>query len=260
MLDPSRLIATRSREEVREELKIQPEQRAIAFMGEMLNRNNPYALIQAVKALNEESPEEERYVAVFVGEGNNILEAHQYASAHLGIEGPFRFLGARGDTADILAAVDVVLAPAVYPNAGHDVLQAWAAGVPVVGTWVGPVAGHSDSRGAMLLVPRAIEKAPKQILHMQFQQEAIAEKVASSYAEAIAEVFTERDATAVRIERGRELLAERYDPAGFGERWTARLLKEGGFPAPEGQAPEADAPTAVEAPAEGGEATEGAPE
>lgn len=239
--DQNRLVPQRARELVRKEMRVTPEQRVVACFGDLITRNNPWAVIQAIKALNHERGDgDPEYVGVLIGEGNNVPEIRQYSDRLLRQDGPVRFLGGRTDIGDLLAAVDVVLAPAVGRSAGHSVLDALAVGVPVVATPVG-VAADPAIKDAIILVPRAIENADGPIPPMQLEQEELAERIGTAYAEAIAEVFDDRDATAVREERGRELILSHYSPQAWGKRWTRELLLRAGFPLPpetEGPAPE----------------------
>jgi len=125
-IDPSRVQPTRSPEEVRRELKIEDGQKVMTFIGNMSNANNPYALSHAIAELGDE------WIGLFVGEGNDAVEVRMHAEKK--IPKRFRFAGARPDVGDLLAVTDCVLVPALRPTRGFAVLEAWAAGVPVIAT------------------------------------------------------------------------------------------------------------------------------
>lgn len=213
-IDPERIKPTRSREEVRSELRL-GDRKAIAFIGRLHNLRNPYALVQAMMQL----PKEE-YVAVFVGEGDHAVELRMYCEARLGgpAEDRFRFLGSRPDIGDILAAVDAVVVPSLTPTHGYTILEAWAAGVPVLAT---PVGVAETRGGALLHLPRALNDVPQHLRHEQLQVPELAERVGKLYAEAIVDLFDSPD-TQKRVARGLEVAAE-YHPQAFGERWTKRI-------------------------------------
>jgi len=214
-IDGARLAPARTREQVREELRLEPEQKAIAFIGRLHNLRNPYALVQAIKHLPED------YVAVFVGEGDHAVEVRMYCEAQLGgvAAGRFRFLGSRPDIGDILSGVDAVMVPSLTPTHGYTILEAWAAGVPVLAT---PVGIAKDRGGALLHLPRALQQLPQHLRHEQLQTPELAERVGNLYAESILDVF-ESDETEKRVARGRQG-ADDMKPANFGSAWTERIL------------------------------------
>ncbi len=65
------------------------------------------------------------------GEERAALEAR---AAKLGIDTRVTFLGWRDDVAALLAAADMLVCPSRHEPLGNVVLEAWAAGVPVVAT------------------------------------------------------------------------------------------------------------------------------
>jgi glycosyltransferase involved in cell wall biosynthesis len=76
----------------------------------------------------------------------------------LGLESRLRFLGWRDDTAALLAAADLLVCPSRREPLGNVVIEAWAAGVPVVATASeGPLALIDDDQTGRL-VP--IDDAP----------------------------------------------------------------------------------------------------
>lgn len=70
-------------------------------------------------------------------------------------EGAVRFLGERDDVPDLLAAVDLLLVPSWEEPFGRSVVEAMAAGVPVLATDVGgPAEILRPARAGILLPPR----------------------------------------------------------------------------------------------------------
>jgi glycosyltransferase involved in cell wall biosynthesis len=220
-LPPDPRAPARTRAEVRGELKVTEDQRVVGFVGDLVNRNNPYSMIQALADLNRDEPG--RYVGVFIGEGYNVQEIYDYSSRILGYEAtPIRILGARSDIPALLDAVDVLLSPSVVASPGYDVLQAWQRGVPVVATPLG-LGADAENHVALMLVPRAVENADRNIQHLRLVSQEIAERVGSAYSSAIAEIFTDEDGTRERVAQGRERVVH-YGSDAFGERWTTKLV------------------------------------
>jgi len=93
-----------------------------------------------------------RAVAIFVGDGplRSELEATARASA---APGSVVFLGTRGDVADVLSAVDVVAHPSFEEGNASAILEAMAAGRPVVATAVGGNVESVIDGATGLLVP-----------------------------------------------------------------------------------------------------------
>jgi glycosyltransferase involved in cell wall biosynthesis len=76
----------------------------------------------------------------------------------LGLESRLRFLGWSDDTAALLAAADLLVCPSRREPLGNVVIEAWAAGVPVVATASeGPLALIDDDETGRLV---AIDDAP----------------------------------------------------------------------------------------------------
>jgi glycosyltransferase involved in cell wall biosynthesis len=87
---------------------------------------------------------------VLIGDGPERNQLEQMADS-LGIDA--RFLGARTDVAGFLARADVVVLPSLYEGSSNAVMEAMAAGRPVVATAVGGTPELLEGRG--MLVPPA---------------------------------------------------------------------------------------------------------
>ncbi|MEV7003547.1 glycosyltransferase [Streptomyces sp. NPDC093982] len=87
---------------------------------------------------------------VLIGDGPERTRLEQMADS-LGIDA--RFLGARTDVAGFLARADVVVLPSLYEGSSNAVMEAMAAGRPVVATAVGGTPELLEGRG--MLVPPA---------------------------------------------------------------------------------------------------------
>jgi glycosyltransferase involved in cell wall biosynthesis len=111
------------------------------------------------------------------------------AAAELELGERVRFLGERADVPEILGAVDLLLAPSWEEPFGRAIVEAMAAGVPVVATNVGgPVEIVEDGATGLLLAPRRPE----------------------AWAEAIEALLAEPGRAAAMGRRGREVAHRRF--------------------------------------------------
>ncbi|MDX3763434.1 glycosyltransferase [Streptomyces sp. AK02-04a] len=101
---------------------------------------------------------------VLIGDGPERAPLRQMAD-RLGID--VRFLGARTDVACFLARADAVVLPSLYEGSSNAVMEAMAAGRPVVATAVGGTPELLEGRG--VLVPPAdaagLAEGLRQVLH-----------------------------------------------------------------------------------------------
>ena len=100
-------------------------------------------LIEAAAIL----PQTERRVQIVIaGEGTERERLEQLAS-HLGVTERVRFLGFRKDVGDLLAACDLVVLPSLREGLSIALLEAMAAGKPIIASSIGSqreVASHAD--------------------------------------------------------------------------------------------------------------------
>jgi len=94
--------------------------------------------------------------AVFVFAGDGVERAALEAQAReLGVASRIRFLGQRDDIARLLASADVFVLPSLYEGLPITVLEAMAAGTPVVATAVDGTAEAVVDGATGILVPPA---------------------------------------------------------------------------------------------------------
>lgn len=104
--------------------------------------------VQAVSRLRNEFPTL-RYVVV--GEGE-YLELLRRTAEALGVSDRIMFLGFRGDVDSILPAFDIFVLPTFREAMGISVVEAMAAGLPVIASYVGGIP-EVISDGTGVLVP-----------------------------------------------------------------------------------------------------------
>jgi glycosyltransferase involved in cell wall biosynthesis len=90
-------------------------------------------LLAAVAWVRERVPDV-RLLLIGEGELRDELEAQARA---LGLSGAVIFAGIRTDVAEIVAALDIFVLPSLWEGTSNAVLEAMAAGLPIVATAVG---------------------------------------------------------------------------------------------------------------------------
>ena len=160
-------------------------------------------VLRAFADVHERFPGSELW---FVGDGDDRPAAERLA-AELGVQGATRFLGVREDVPDLLAQAACVVLASDYEGCPLSVIEAMAAGVPVVATSVGGVPevvrdgvtgilaepGRPDglARGLAELLgdeARAVElgRAGRELARERFSREQMAAATAEVYERVVA--------------------------------------------------------------------------
>lgn len=144
-----------TREAVRRTLELGQDQ-ILALTVANLRRHKDYPnLLRATEAARETHP---NLVVVSVGQGP--LEADlKTLHAELGLGDGFRFLGFRRDVHELMAAADLFVLASVHEGLPVAIMEAFAAGLPVVATRVGGVPQQVRDGVEGLLVPPADHSA-----------------------------------------------------------------------------------------------------
>lgn len=125
-LDPARHAA------LREEMGGTGDRALALFVGRLAHQKNVELLLAALAAL---APERRPRVALA---GNGPLRGSLQARARrLGVDGDVRFLGERRDARELMQAADFLVLPSRDEGLSNVVLEAMAAGRPVLATRVG---------------------------------------------------------------------------------------------------------------------------
>jgi glycosyltransferase involved in cell wall biosynthesis len=105
----------------------------VAFVGRLAPQKDPGTLLRALAKLDSQT-----YHAVIAGSGPDADQVRSEI-ARLGLGGSVELLGLRDDVSEILAAADVFVLSSSYECLPISVIEAMAAGLPVVATGVGGV-------------------------------------------------------------------------------------------------------------------------
>ena len=122
---------------------------AILFtcVGRLVPQKNPLLLVEAFVALNHP-----RIHLIMLGEGTLREELTAYIREH-GLERRVHLLGKRNEVPECLAASDVFVLSSNWEGNPLAVMEAMAAGLPVIGTTVGGVPELVESGQQGILVP-----------------------------------------------------------------------------------------------------------
>jgi glycosyltransferase involved in cell wall biosynthesis len=197
--------ARHSPAEVRERLGIPPGAPVVGAVARLARQKRFDRLLEAVAALPADVH------CVLAGEGRRREELEALAD-RLGLGTRVHFPGWRADPADVLGAFDVFAVTSDKEGMSNAMLEALAAGVPVVST---PVSGADDA-----LAPLADGAAPG-IVTRGFEVEEIADALRS--------VLEDPGRRAAMADAARRAAAERFDFERMLDRWEAVL--GGGRPA-----------------------------
>jgi glycosyltransferase involved in cell wall biosynthesis len=149
-ISPERVKADRDRESFRKELRIDPGTAMLLSTGRLADQKGLEYLLQAAQLMSGHS--KVRFKIVFAGTG--LLESNlKKLAAALGVREQVSFLGFRQDIGDLLLASDIVVLPTLHEGLSIALLEAMAAGKPIVTTTIGSNVEATHNGRAALLVP-----------------------------------------------------------------------------------------------------------
>jgi len=127
---------------------IEPRATVVTHIGRFAFQKNHALLVEAFAQVRSNAP----LYLLLVG-GGELENAVREQVAALGLESRVRFLGIRADVADILRASDAFVLSSRWEGNPMSVMEAMAAGLPVVSTAVGGVPELVREGETGLLVP-----------------------------------------------------------------------------------------------------------
>lgn len=139
---------------IREELGLPPDQPVVGLVARLDHRAKGHLeLIQALALLKDRHPLQ----ALMVGGGRRQEEMRELA-ASLGLQERVHFLGNRRDVPVLLKAMDIFVLPSHNEGVSLAVLEAMAAGLPVIVSAVGglpEIVAHEEN--GLLIPPKDVE-------------------------------------------------------------------------------------------------------
>lgn len=149
-LSPDRVKPKRGREAVRQELGIRPDTLLFLATGRMAPQKGFEYLLQAMPEVAKRL--QVPFKLALVGAGPLVATLRQMV-ADLGLRDKVQFLGFRNDIGDLLAACDMVVLPTLREGLSIALLEAMAAGKPIVTTRIGSNAEATHNGLGAKLVP-----------------------------------------------------------------------------------------------------------
>jgi len=152
-IDVARVAPSRSRDAVRDEIGVARDAFVVGTVGRLMPVKAFDQLIAALAELRRDGAGlDARLVIVGDGPLRSELEA---CAARLGVSRETTFLGARGDVNDLMTAFDVFALPSLHEGIPMVILEAMAAGVPIVASRVGGIPEIvTNEEHALLVHPR----------------------------------------------------------------------------------------------------------
>jgi len=174
------------RVEARDRLGLPADVPALAFVGRIDRVKGADVLYEALASMGEGAP-----TAVFIGEGPLRPDLARRAEA-AGRDGAFRWPGVVDGAARLLRAFDLVVLPSRTEGTPMVLLEAMAAGVPVVATRVGGIPDVVSPDEALLVPPEDAGALAEAITDVGARPDAASERAGSASARLRAEFGGER--------------------------------------------------------------------
>ena len=146
--------AVEIRNELRRELAIGPETNIVLMAGSGFKTKGVDRAIRAISALP--STLRKQTILLVVGQGKAL--PFRWLAWRLGIADQVLFLQGRKDILRFFLAADLLLHPAYLENTGTVLIEAMAAGLPVLATAVCGFSYHIERAAAGIIVPSPFEQ------------------------------------------------------------------------------------------------------
>jgi glycosyltransferase involved in cell wall biosynthesis len=147
-------------------------------------------------------------VFVLAGDGPE-REPLEALAQRLGVSDRVRFLGRREDVPDLLATCDVFALPSLYEGSSLAVLEAMAAGIPIVSSAIGGTDELIEDGRSGLLVPPGDDQALAAALRRALGEPELRAEMAARARERVEEGLTREQMAGRVMDVYRELLGEK---------------------------------------------------
>lgn len=142
-IDLRRVDTELSREQARARLGVSEEQLLIGCVGRLEQQKGHRFLLEACSLLKDDGDLWPRLRVIVAGDGRLREELEKQAEA-LGLASSVRFLGTRHDVPEILRALDLYVMPSLWEGLSIAMLEAMAAGLPII---ISDVSGAARALG-----------------------------------------------------------------------------------------------------------------
>ncbi len=190
----------RYREQVRAEWNVTPEEVVVGGVGRLEPVKGFAYFVEAAQLVLETFPKT-RFVLVGDGSEREVLK-----TLARGLGDRFRFLGFRKDVPRVMSGLDILVVPSVNEGMGRVVLEAGAAGLPVVASAVGGIPDILLDGKTGILVPPKDSVALAEAIQRLIQDHALRFRMGADAMAYVTPRFSV-DAMVIKIEELYEELA-----------------------------------------------------
>jgi len=155
-------LTDHERNKIRAEMTSNPQAKLIICVGRLVPSKGISELLQAFVSIREENADA---MLVIVG-GGEIQNDLISQARSLGVFEHVHFLGYRNDIQDLLKGADMYVSASYLEGMSIALLEAMAAGLPIVATNVGEVPYLLENQRGVLIPPRDVEAIAKGIIDL----------------------------------------------------------------------------------------------
>lgn len=176
-------ISQEERQKIRTDLGVKPGEQMIITAGSLTEKKGHQYLIDAAGEMRGDHslPPWKIYIA---GEGHLRHKGLEARAKEVG-QGKIVLLGMRDDVGRLLKACDIFVLPSLWEGMPNVMLQAFAAGCPVVATDVGGVGEFLQDEETGLLVPKADAGALAEALKRLLKDKTLAQTLSRNAKESV---------------------------------------------------------------------------
>lgn len=185
----TRVAQSRSSEAVRAELGITPGAKVVMAPGRLAPQKGLEYLLEAFDLLSSRGQRD--VVLVIVGDGV-LREPLKQTCRELGIDDRVIFTGYREDIGDVVSASDYIVLPSLREGLSIALLEAMAAGKPIVTTSIGSNLEATDNGRVARIVPPKDVVALADSIEYLFQHPDVARGLGQGAKERFEACYTER--------------------------------------------------------------------
>jgi len=158
---------------LRSELGILMETPIIGTVGRLAFQKGQRYLLEAVSIVKKKFPQ---IVLLMVGDGPLKDELKSYAKT-LGLDDAVIFTGSRRDIPLLLAAMDIFVLPSLWEGLSISLIEAMAAGKPVIAADIAPIRELINTQEVGMLVPPRNSGAIADTIELLLTEEVLAEEM-----------------------------------------------------------------------------------
>lgn len=133
---PSRFMPTISRSEFLDDMNLSQDSLVVAVVAQLIERKNHIGLLRALAEADDRLPSNTQ--VLLFGQGP-LQENLQNAVVNLNLQDRVRFAGFRDDLNEFIGHIDLLVHPAKMEGLGVSLIEAAAAGVPIIGNPAGGI-------------------------------------------------------------------------------------------------------------------------